>query len=284
MKTIVTMAALLAALAAQSQTLYVLGCGDGLSYHEEEALEVELVDGKYTFDVKNLSDLYVSFSRWNEENETPFRAESYVFQFDYTRLGESVAPIRRSYTDTDIFTRLPFEGDYHVEIGSKLSDATFYARMPECVYSNDLYYVGPGSDGSGNVARQLRRVSEAEFQLDCNGENRILAKSLFCIAGSGWQDGYGCGMVDGSDCVKLWQFGKYTMLENDFEGTINVKLNRGLLQPAEVTMTSTAGIGDIESDSNAAVKYYNLQGIEIQSPRNGIFVERSANGSRLVKK
>ena len=59
MKTLVTITSILAALSMQAQTLYVLGCGEGLSYFEDKALEVELVDGKYSFDVKNLSDLYV---------------------------------------------------------------------------------------------------------------------------------------------------------------------------------------------------------------------------------
>jgi hypothetical protein len=74
------------------------------------------------------------------------------------------------------------------------------------------------------------------------------------------------------------------MLENDFDGIITVKLNRGLLQPAEVAMTASTGISDIEAAPNTAVKYYNLQGIEVKSPRNGIYVEQSAGGSRLVKK
>ncbi len=284
MKTLVTITSILAALSMQAQTLYVLGCGEGLSYFEDKALEVELVDGKYSFDVKNLSDLYVSFNRWTEEDKMAFRLESYVFQFGYSDLGRKVSSIRRTFADTELFTKLPFEGDYHVKIASKARSATFYARIPQTTYSTTLYYVGPGSDGSGNVARQLQRVSDTEFQLDCSGENRIPAMVLFSIVGNGWHDGYGCGVLDGSDCVKLWQFGKHTMLENDFDGIITVKLNRGLLQPAEVAMTALTGISDIEAAPNTAVKYYNLQGIEVKSPRNGIYVEQSAGGSRLVKK
>lgn len=83
MKTLVTITSMLAALSMQAQTLYVLGCGEGLSYFEDKALEVELVDGKYSFDVKNLSDLYVSFNRWTEEDKMAFRLESYVFQFGH---------------------------------------------------------------------------------------------------------------------------------------------------------------------------------------------------------
>ena len=273
-----------AALSMQAQTLYVLGCGQGLSYYDEEALEVELVDGKYSFDVQDLSDLYVSFNRWSEEGDQLLRYDSYVFELDYADLGTSVKSIKRMYSDTDKFTRLPFEGDYHVEIASNARSATFYARIPQTTYSNDLYYVGPQADSSGHVTRQLQRVSDTEFQLDCSGENRIPAMALFSIVGNGWHDGYGCGVLDGSDCVKLWQFGKHTMLEKDFDGIITVKLNRGLLQPAEVAMTASAGISDIEVAPNTEVKYYNLQGIEVKSPRNGIYVEQSAGGSRLVKK
>lgn len=283
-KLLLILTALLAALSIQAQTLYVLGCGDGLSYSESEALEVELVDGKYSFDVKNLSDLYVAFENWFDGHKMPFRYRSYIYQFGYNELGRKILPLERGFADLDLFTKLPFEGDYYIIMDDGDLRAKFYGRLPEYDSQGQLYYAGPSADG-GQVRRMFSRLSDSEYRLDCTGSNRIPAGELFSIVGDDWTDGYGFGVLDGHDCVRMWQFGKFSMLTDDFEGVLSVKLNPGLLQPMEVTMTTTAGVDYVTDDvAPGPVRYFNLQGIEVSEPSNGIFVEQRPGGSRLVKK
>lgn len=45
--------------------------------------------------------------------------------------------------------------------------------------------------------------------------------------------------------------------------------------------TETSGVGTIETDENAPVEYFNLQGMRVENPSNGIFIRRQ--GSKATK-
>ena len=45
--------------------------------------------------------------------------------------------------------------------------------------------------------------------------------------------------------------------------------------------TETSGVGAIEADENAPVEYFNLQGVRVENPSNGIFIRRQ--GSEVTK-
>ena len=44
---------------------------------------------------------------------------------------------------------------------------------------------------------------------------------------------------------------------------------------------TTTGIEDVVTDENAPVEYYNLQGMRVENPSNGIFIRRQ--GGKTVK-
>lgn len=83
---------------------------------------------------------------------------------------------------------------------------------------------------------------------------------------------YGQSGIDGFFGVTEGTNGKYTV-------TVDV--------PAmKVTLTDGEGSGveNVAVDANASVEYYDLRGIRVAQPANGIYVERSSDGnSRLVK-
>ena len=66
------------------------------------------------------------------------------------------------------------------------------------------------------------------------------------------------------------------------DGTANIfQFNPGI-RLAMYKFDPTAGVeGDIADDVNAPVKYYNLQGVEIANPENGLFIKKQ--GAKATK-
>ena len=49
-----------------------------------------------------------------------------------------------------------------------------------------------------------------------------------------------------------------------------------------ITISKTTGIDGIVAEENAPVEYYNLQGIRVENPANGIFIRRQGNKTTKV--
>lgn len=63
-------------------------------------------------------------------------------------------------------------------------------------------------------------------------------------------------------------------LEGDYTFTFDPKA-------LTLTVTVAAGVSDIEADVNAEAVYYNLQGVRVDNPENGLFIE--VRGSKVTK-
>jgi len=69
-------------------------------------------------------------------------------------------------------------------------------------------------------------------------------------------------------------------MSEDYEGTIKFVLVDD--QTADVTAYPTivdhvAGVADITVSKNEAAEYFNLQGIRVAEPENGLFIRRQGN-------
>lgn len=51
-----------------------------------------------------------------------------------------------------------------------------------------------------------------------------------------------------------------------------------------ITVTSTSGVQNIASEENAPVEYYNLQGVRVANPENGLYIKRQGNKVQKVIK
>ena len=49
-----------------------------------------------------------------------------------------------------------------------------------------------------------------------------------------------------------------------------------------VHIGAVSGINDIQADSNAPVEYFNLQGVKVSNPENGIFIRRQGGKTSKV--
>ena len=65
------------------------------------------------------------------------------------------------------------------------------------------------------------------------------------------------------------------------DGTVNIfQFNPGK-RLAMYTLNLNSGISNITADDNAPVEYYNLQGVKVENPENGIFIKKQ--GSKTEK-
>ena len=68
-----------------------------------------------------------------------------------------------------------------------------------------------------------------------------------------------------------------------FTGTVLFRLTNGLHKDGELEFLKgqVNGIAGVEADNNGEVEYYNLQGVRVANPENGLFIMR--HGSEVKK-
>lgn len=109
----------------------------------------------------------------------------------------------------------------------------------------------------------------------------------FKIAGSGWSPQY-CFTQEDADAGTEWNGAAYVLVQNgqniktSLTGVQNITFNIA-------TMTISAGEGSgvegVEVEENVAPVYYNLQGVKVANPENGVYVVvRGAKVSKEVVK
>ena len=85
-------------------------------------------------------------------------------------------------------------------------------------------------------------------------------------------------------------YGKYNAGGNmyfveDFEGEIKLVLVNGQMKEAEIYFTPNAGVDAVAVENNAAVEYFNLQGVRVANPENGLYIRRQgATVSKVLVK
>ena len=68
--------------------------------------------------------------------------------------------------------------------------------------------------------------------------------------------------------------GKTVIIKGKLEAYLNTP---GIQEPEYISGLSTTGIADIVADENAPVEYFNLQGIRVDNPENGLYIRRQGN-------
>lgn len=69
------------------------------------------------------------------------------------------------------------------------------------------------------------------------------------------------------------------IFDNEYNGTIKLSLPEGAGKDGSVMFMSNnlSGVSDIEADAQAPAQYYNLQGMPVANPENGIYIVRRGN-------
>ena len=152
----------------------------------------------------------------------------------------------------------------------KYKDLTGLYRRGAIAISNDGTQIALGASGSGQI--DIYNVSFNE-----NGEP-TLAKTEFTTKPGG-----------GNLYALAWD-----AAGNVYAGNAGMEYVKGFAVPRANNVFATAAaskyalnidkataVGEINTDANAPVEYYNLQGVKVENPENGIFIRKQ--GSKTTK-
>lgn len=253
--------------------IYIVGSGDGMTWNPKEATVVEKKDGMYTFTLTNVSDFRISYNDasgaeddgWNTFNEGSIGAVPYFGQYVETNSGTNNISV--------------MGGNFTVEMTDDM--LAMCVTCNEFTYDN-IYLVGGETGWGFEDNYKMTHMEGTKFYINLNN---FPANSGFKLANGGWgtpnygiteavEAGKGYNLVETNDEIRF---------KDAFTGSIVLEI----LGPQNAyAVFSAEQVGMIESvaASEGAKEYYNLQGIRIADPQNGLFIEKSATGSKLIRK
>ncbi len=285
MKKLYTLAAAaMMCLGMNAQTLYVCGQGTGLAWTPEAPYEVALTDGAYTFEITELAQFKIStaFGDWDT-----FNAGAIGCIYTESDLGNPVALAPNANN-----IMCPWIGDYKIVVAGDLSTITMTTTTPKPIGFTAVYIRGTVNEWGAPAEWQMETSDGVTYWFDCTGATAIPTGAKFKIADAGWSAiNYGAaGVVYPDDFGTEWMYnaGDGTMAV-DYVGTIEAKLPSVLGDGSVLAVTihesiveHNAGVNDVTVDANAPKVYYNLQGVEVANPANGLYIVRQGDKVRKV--
>lgn len=306
MKKLYTLAALsILAASASAQTLYVKGEGQikdtetYLSWDTGVDYELNPVDGVYTLELVNTTGIKISTissaDGWDSFNEEARQAKDKA-TLDEANLGKAV---ELEIGGDNLF--VPWKGDYKFVFNADLTTVTMTTTTPkpEGDYVN-IYLRGEMNGWGADDLWKMTTEDGVLYWFDCTGETVIPNGTAFKIADADWG---GINLSAGAEIVPideyiLWSYNNQQngiMLadEDVYEGTILVNLHYGKAQANPVIVFpeivehvapayEDAGVESVVVDNNAPAVYYNLQGVKVANPANGLFIVRQGNKASKV--
>lgn len=156
-----------------------------------------------------------------------------------------------------------------------------------------IYLVGGVNNWAINDDWMFVSEDGINYQLDTKAV--IPAGSEFKLAGvnatgeAEWNEGINYGLnsiaratlsapVD--ENIAIHHAGSNNIIfDNEYNGTIKLSLPEGAGKDGSVMFMSKnlSGVSDIKADTQAPAEYYNLQGMPVANPRNGIYIVRRGN-------
>lgn len=263
------------AMSANAAPIYVCGDGNDLAWTPETPKVVEMENGVYTFTAGNVASLKIStaYGDWDT-----FNGGAVCCGLTEELLG---TPVALAPSDGNIV--LPWTGDYTFVVAGDLSTLTATTTTPKPA-TIDIYVRGDMNGwGSEETWKFTQSADDAKVMIfQCTGATIINAGVSFKIADASWGQ-YNYGPADAvqipDDFGTEWNYDSQTnaMFEEDFEGTIEFHLPETPQAPALVKFLESAGVSNIAVENNAAREYFNLQGVRVANPENGLYIVRQGN-------
>lgn len=283
MKKIYTILAAAALAFSANAQLYMVGSGAGLDWTPETPMEVALENGNYTVTIENLVKFKMSTAKGDWDT---YNAAGLAFEITEETLGQ---PVEITAGSPDIMT--PWAGTYTLVVSGDCKTVTVTTTTPKPQGPKEIYL--RGSINEWNNLDGWQFVYDADknaYYFDCIAPHNIPMGAEFKVADANWGDvNYGAaGAVYADVFGSDWNFdaGNAVMSE-DYAGTIEVTLPQVVKNPAtvilhpEIIEHGGAGVADITVDANAPKEYFNLQGIRVANPTEGLYIVRQ--GKNVTK-
>ncbi len=269
------------AMSANAQ-IYVCGDGEGIAWTPESPMEVYAVNGSYTFDIKNLSMFKIStyYGDW-----TNFNSGAMTAVVEESNLG---FPVELTQGGSNIVC--PWIGNYHIVVAEDLSTITLSTDTPKPNGFTAIYLRGGMNNWEAPEAWRMETFDGITYWFDCKDATAIPENTEFKIADAGWAHiNYGLGGDVFAFEEMPFEFyfnGDNTVMSENYTGTIkailpneasNEKIMLVYFFPYIVKHGEETGISNINVDANAPAVYFNLQGVEVANPANGLFIKVQGN-------
>lgn len=270
------------ALSANAQ-LYICGAGEGLDWDAANPMVVNAENGKYTVTINSLSSFKIStaYGDWDQ-----FNAYAKCCSLTEDNLGTAVA-----LEDGDSNINTPWQGNYTLVIPTDMSTLTATTTTAKPT-SYDIYIRGGMNnwcnDGFEDTWKFTQSTDENVYIIEITEANPIYAGVEFKIADTSWGNiNYSVGELEfvPSEFGEMWYFNhsSNTALANDFTGTIEFNIPETNGGEAFVLMIAgNAGVEGITVDNSAVKEYFNLQGVRVDNPENGLYILRQGNTVKKV--
>lgn len=285
MKKFYAFAATALAAVSMNAQLYVVGDGEGLAWSPDAPMVVEEANGAYTFEVANLVQFKISTTQgtWDE-----FNAGALGCLYTKDDLGKAVA-----IESWEANIVAPWKGDYTLKV--VLGDnptLTMTTTTPEPENKGIEIFVRGGMNEWG-APEEWKFTDEGEGKLTfvAKDETAIPADVEFKIADANWAiynyTAAGvitpCTMEELEDepeaVVASWQFNVQTnsFVTEEFQGTIFVTINvddPGAGAAVVFVKDYFQGVSNAIVEANEAKTFYNLQGVKVENPTQGLYIVR----------
>ncbi len=272
-------AAALFAVAANAQNLYICGAGEGLAWEPGSPAEMTLVDGNYVFESAGLTQFKISttMGSWDE-----FNAGALTCNYPEDQAGVTVA---LEPGDRNIST--PWKGDYKITVSGDMQNITLTTSTPkpEGVQYPELYFRGGMNGWGSDDAWKFEPVTLTIQKFVCDDAQQITAGEEFKVADADWNK-YNYGSAEDPNIMletemELTYNGSNLKVEENFNGIAWINLdidgmtylilsNDKTFVPDWEGLDSAVNVIEV---SNEAPVYFNLQGVRVANPANGIYVK-----------
>ncbi len=183
----------------------------------------------------------------------------------------------------------PTPGTWTIEVSADYTTMTL-TTSSDLVTGVDACLIGAMSDWAWLPEWKMETEDYETYTIELGGDKVIDPNVEFKVSADGsWSNiSYTVGgaiVADGE--VNFCQFdkGANMFFTEPFEGTVKLVLSNGLAQEAELYfIPKSNGVEGVEIDANAPVEYFNLQGVRVANPENGLFIARQGNKTVKVVK
>lgn len=278
----------MAALSANAQNgapLYATG-GTGFDpqWNPSAPLEFTYADGAYTLKVNGLTEFKISTAKSETADEwDAFNAGCLTCAYGDT----PGAVVALTAGDANIAT--PWKGDYTITVAGDLSTIKLETETKKPEGGATIYFRGDMNgwlDGGLEDAWKFTTKSETEYVFTCAEGQAVEAGITFKIADADWSAVNFGGEPDMElDMEYVMNYnGSNASLAEEWNGTcvFNITAPRA---NATVEFKSEkdpeAGFANIQVENNAVAEYYNLQGVRVANPENGLYIV--VKGGKAVK-
>lgn len=272
------------ALAANAQNgapLYITGQGDFVNgtWNAETPDEFAFEDGVYKISVPNLSAFTISTAcgSWDA-----LQAEGCPRTCVY---GDEPG-VEKELVDGKDNILTPWQGDWDIVVSADLKTISMTTETPQPPME---VFLRGDMNGWGSPAEWMMTASNNNqvFNFVCSGDLCIKAGETFKVADAGWAKinygGDGEALLLDVETDIYYNASANLSVEEEWDGACWVLITSEVKQiylsndkdaemPASWEEILNSAVNNINVENNGVAKYFNLQGVQVANPENGLYI------------